>query len=580
MLRKLHFEIDNKTFAGFVFVLVVLFVIQWFTLRTTTGLIENTKLVNQTYTIITKLESVFSMLKDAESGQRGYIITNDSNYMGPYNKQRIEVQTKINELKELTIDNPEYQKKLATLDSLQKVKYENMEETLTLQQEAGQVAAIKSIMTGEENKIMIKIRYLIDKMKEDENRILDQRTREANDSSSRTLMVILITGLLALLIIIVSLYYINSDTIKRKKAEEELNRFFTLSLDMMCIIGNDGYFKRINPAFEDVLGYSNKELFSKPYYEFIYPDDKENTVEAVNNMVKDSTKLNIENRWLCKDGSFKWLAWKSVPVGDVRYASARDITEQKLSAERIGKMNEELEMRVKKRTEQLKKSNEELQQFAYIASHDLQEPLRMVASYMQLLEKKYKGKLDEKADQYINFAVDGASRMKALINDLLDFSRLDTKAKPMQFSDFNEILDDVTHNLKVAIKESKTQIEIIDKMPSLIVDSTQISQLFQNLINNAIKFRNQNITPIIKISAEEQPNQWVFKISDNGIGIEKEYYDRIFIIFQRLNNRVEYPGTGIGLAICKKIVERHGGQIWLESEVGKGSTFFFSIKSK
>src|ERR1035437_4701536 len=198
MLRKLHFEIDNKTFAGFVFVLVVLFVIQWFTLRTTTGLIENTKLVNQTYTIITKLESVFSMLKDAESGQRGYIITNDSNYMGPYNKQRIEVQTKINELKELTIGNPEYQKKLSTLDSLQKVKYENMEETLTLQQEAGQVAAIKSIMTGEENKIMIKIRNLIDKMKEDENRILEQRTREANDSSSRTLMVILITGLLAL----------------------------------------------------------------------------------------------------------------------------------------------------------------------------------------------------------------------------------------------------------------------------------------------------------------------------------------------------------------------------------------------
>jgi light-regulated signal transduction histidine kinase (bacteriophytochrome) len=168
--------------------------------------------------------------------------------------------------------------------------------------------------------------------------------------------------------------------------------------------------------------------------------------------------------------------------------------------------------------------------------------------------------------------------MKALINDLLDFSRLDTKAKAMQLTDFNEILDDVTHNLKVAIKESKTQIEIISKMPALIVDSTQISQLFQNLINNAIKFRNQDITPLIKISAEEQPNQWVFKISDNGIGIGKEYYERIFIIFQRLNNRVEYPGTGIGLAICKKIVERHGGQIWLESEVGKGSTFFFSIK--
>src|ERR1017187_1102368 len=225
MLRKFHFEIDNKTFAGFVFVLIVLFVIQWFTFNTTKGLIENTKLVNHTYTVITKLESVFSMLKDAESGQRGYIITNDSNYMGPYNKQHVQVQTEINNLKELTIDNPEYQKSLATLDSLQKLKYENMEETLTLQQEAGQVAAIKSILTGEENKIMIKIRNLIDKMKEDENEILKQRTSEANASAGNTMTVILITGFLALLIITVSLYYINSDTIKRKKAEEELNRF-------------------------------------------------------------------------------------------------------------------------------------------------------------------------------------------------------------------------------------------------------------------------------------------------------------------------------------------------------------------
>jgi len=197
---------------------------------------------------------------------------------------------------------------------------------------------------------------------------------------------------------------------------------------------------------------------------------------------------------------------------------------------------------------------------------------------MQLIEKKYKGKLDEKADQYINFAVDGASRMKALINDLLDFSRLDTKAKPMQLTDINEIIYDVTHNLKVTIKESNTQIEIIDKMPTVIADASQISQLFQNLVNNAIKFRNPNVSPHINISAEEQSNQWVFKISDNGIGIEKEYFDRIFIIFQRLNNREEYPGTGIGLAICKKIVERHGGQIWLESEVGKGTTFFFSLK--
>src|ERR1017187_2832047 len=197
MLRKFNFEIDNKTFTGFVFVLVVLFIIQWFTFRTTNGLIENTKLLNHTNTVITKLESVFSMLKDAESGQRGYIITNDSNYMGPYNRQHIQVQNEIDSLKKLTIDNPQYQRSLATLDSLQKEKYENMEETLTLQQEAGQVAAVKSIMTGEENQIMIKIRKLIEKMKEDENKVLTRQNNETNASASRTLMVILVTGFLA-----------------------------------------------------------------------------------------------------------------------------------------------------------------------------------------------------------------------------------------------------------------------------------------------------------------------------------------------------------------------------------------------
>jgi PAS domain S-box-containing protein len=407
--------------------------------------------------------------------------------------------------------------------------------------------------------------------------LLAVNTMKTDASANRTIMVILITGSLSIMIVLIALYFINIDNIKRKKAEEELNRFFTLSLDMMCIIGDDGYFKRINPAFEDVLGYTRDELFSKPYHEFIHPEDKEKTLTEVTKMINEGTKLTIENRCIRKDGTYRWLAWKSVPVEKMRYASARDITEQKIAAEQIKKMNQELELRVQRRTSELKRSNEELQQFAYVASHDLQEPLRMVASYMQLLERKYKGKLDEKADMYIGFAVDGASRMKALINDLLNFSRVDSKAKTLAPTDFNVTLEEVMQNLKEAIKENKAKIIVEGTLPTIIAESSQMIQLFQNFISNAIKFKGDNI-PEIRVSAEEQPAHWVFKIKDNGIGIEKEYWDRIFVIFQRLNNRVEYPGTGIGLAICKKIVERHGGKIWLESETGKGTTFFFTIK--
>jgi len=577
MLKKFQFAIDNKTFAGFIFILIILTGIEYFTFRTTNELIENSKLVNQTHTILTKLELVFSTLKDAESGQRGYMLTNDSVYMDHYKKDNIIVNNEIDDLKKLITDNSEHEQRIDLLDSLVKERYKRMEVTLQLHDMVGQRAAMELLMTGEEYRIMDKIRNLIDTMKDDENQLLAVNTMKTDASANRTIMVILITGSLSIMIVLIALYFINIDNIKRKKAEEELNRFFTLSLDMMCIIGDDGYFKRINPAFEDVLGYTRDELFSKPYHEFIHPEDKEKTLTEVTKMINEGTKLTIENRCIRKDGTYRWLAWKSVPVEKMRYASATDITEQKIAAEQIKKMNQELELRVQRRTSELKRSNEELQQFAYVASHDLQEPLRMVASYMQLLERKYKGKLDEKADMYIGFAVDGASRMKALINDLLNFSRVDSKAKTLAPTDFNVTLEEVMQNLKEAIKENKAKIIVEGTLPTIIAESSQMIQLFQNFISNAIKFKGDNI-PEIRVSAEEQPAHWVFKIKDNGIGIEKEYWDRIFVIFQRLNNRVEYPGTGIGLAICKKIVERHGGKIWLESETGKGTTFFFTIK--
>ena len=234
-----------------------------------------------------------------------------------------------------------------------------------------------------------------------------------------------------------------------------------------------------------------------------------------------------------------------------------------------------LEETVKERTAELARSNVELEQFAYVASHDLQEPLRMITSYLQLLQRRYQGKLDEKADKYIYFAVDGAARMQVLINDLLEFSRVATRAREPEPTDSEFILNQVLSNLELFIKENKATVSH-DPLPEVMADSTQLAQVFQNLIANGIKFHSEE-APKIHISAEKKAREWVFSVQDNGIGIDPQYSEKIFEVFKRLHKKEEYPGTGIGLAVCKKIVERHGGRIWVESELGKGSTFYFTL---
>jgi signal transduction histidine kinase/HAMP domain-containing protein len=223
-------------------------------------------------------------------------------------------------------------------------------------------------------------------------------------------------------------------------------------------------------------------------------------------------------------------------------------------------------------------SNSDLEQFAYVASHDLQEPLRVITGYLQLLERRYKGRLDSNADEFIAFAVDAANRMQNLIVDLLAYSRISTRGRPFAEFDCNELLKQALANLEVAIKNSNAIVKY-DPLPSVAVDGMQVVQVFQNLISNAIKFSG-NKRPEISITAKHDTNEWVFSVKDKGIGIEPAYKDRIFVIFQRLHSRQEYPGTGIGLAICKKVIERHGGRIWVESETGKGSTFYFTIPER
>jgi signal transduction histidine kinase len=232
-------------------------------------------------------------------------------------------------------------------------------------------------------------------------------------------------------------------------------------------------------------------------------------------------------------------------------------------------------LELQKAMQELKRSNSELETFAYVASHDLQEPLRMITSYLQLLEQRYKGRLDKDALEFIAYAVDGSNRMKQLIDGLLSYSRVGTRGKEFASTDCESVLNQVLYNLQFAIEENEAEITH-DPLPNVMADDTQLAQLFQNLVSNAIKFHGLK-TPRVHVRAMKKGNEWIFSVKDNGIGIEPEFFEQIFVIFRRLESREKFAGSGIGLAVCKRIVERHGGRIWLESQPGEGTNFFFSL---
>ena len=361
--------------------------------------------------------------------------------------------------------------------------------------------------------------------------------------------------------------------LRLRESEARFRRTFELAASGICHV-RDGRFVRVNRSLCEIFGYAEGELLGRLVKDLSHPEDRE-VSEAPRERIRrgEVDSARFEKRYLRADGA---VIWCEVAVALVRDAYGApqyevaifdDVSDRKKAEGRLREAHEELQ-----------RSNAELEQFAYVASHDLQEPLRMVASYTQLLERRYESRLDGDAREFMAYIVDGASRMKQLIEDLLAYSRVGTKGADFKMVNAEEALKRALFNLRAAIQEAGAVVTN-DPMPTLPADEVQLGQLLQNLMGNALKFRSASV-PRIHIGVAESALEYTFEVRDNGIGIEPQYYERIFMVFQRLHNKGEYPGTGIGLAICKKVVERHGGRIWVESRAGAGSSFYFTLRKE
>jgi len=362
------------------------------------------------------------------------------------------------------------------------------------------------------------------------------------------------------------------DVTERKKAETRFRALLESAPDSMVIVNSDGFIELANQQTEKLFGYSNMELVGQPVDVLVplnlrhghgehrgrfFSAPKPRSMGAGLDLMalrKDGTQFPVEISLSPLEG----------PNGVLVTAAIRDVTDRREAARQL----------VEKLAE-LSHSNEQLEQFAYIASHDLLEPLRMIASYTQLLAKRYKGRLDPDADEFIGFAVDGTRRMKKLIEDLLLYSRTGKGLPPVREFPSGDAFQSALKNLGAAIEESHATITS-DILPTIVAGESVMVQIFQNLIGNAIKYRGK-LVPLIHASAHKGDKEWIFCVTDNGIGIDAQYFDRIFLIFQRLHGHDEYEGTGVGLAICKRILQQQGGRIWVESDPGRGSKFFFAL---
>jgi PAS domain S-box-containing protein len=539
---------------------------------------ESDRWVRHTHEVLENLQSSLSAMQDVESSYRGFVITGNEQFLKSYGASVIRSQQEETIIRNLTKDNPEQQQQISNLHRLADQKIQYAESVIGLRRTKGLEAASYSMRTGEGQRIMDEYRDVIRRMQDEELRLLVLRDADAKRRLGQTKAVLILGSVLGLVIASAAGWSVQRDSYGRSVAEEALReageRFRALAdniSQLAWMADEKGYIFWYNQRWFDYTGTTLEEMAGWGWQKVHHPDHVQQVVAKISKCFQSGEIWEDTFPLRGRDGNYRWFLSQAVPIRDPEgkvlrwFGTNTDVTERKKSEEHLVKTVGEL-----------KRSNDELQQFAYVASHDLQEPLRMVASYTQLLAQRYKGRLDSDADEFIAYAVDGSNRMQGLIQDLLAYSRAGTNGKALREISSEKALKGALTNLQATIEESGAVVTH-DLLPAITMDDLQLAQVFQNLIGNAIKYRSAEVPKVHVTATKNGGKEWIFSVRDNGLGIDPQYFERIFILFQRLHGRKEFKGTGIGLAICKKIVERVGGRIWVESQAENGSTFYFAL---
>ncbi|MBX5493057.1 MAG: CHASE3 domain-containing protein [Chloroflexi bacterium] len=612
-----------KLLGSFALVLTLLVSLIALAYLTTVDNQRTTAAVEHTLRVTSLASTALASLADMETGYRGYLLTGQTGFLTPYAAGRRQLRDTLAQLRAETADNPTQQARWQEFAERLAGWEQDIVEPMLARRD--QVTAgtlpweplIQQVGSGEGRQQVEAMRQLLLAAEQEEQALLAERRLAADEAVARLHQTLTIGTATAVALGLALAWLLAHDIAQpmerlaatagqlatgdlsqrvglRRRDEigaaatafdrmaEELQALVQRHEAILAsaaegIFGLDpqGHVTFANRAAERLTGYTSAEMARQSQHTLIHhsrPDGTPYPIEEcpIYQALQSGTcaQRSDEVFWR-KDGTCFPVEYTAVPFHDPEQGRGvvitfRDITER-LQAEQ----------QLREYAQELARSNADLEQFAYVASHDLQEPLRVIVSYIQLLERRYKNQLDARADKYLAYVVDAGRRMQTLINDLLTYSRVGRRGDQIAPTDTTAVLGRVLANLGAALRDSGATVTH-DPLPTVAADETQLGQLFQNLIGNALKFRS-DAPPRIHVSAAQRDGEWLFAVRDNGIGIAPEYAERIFVIFQRLHTREEYPGTGIGLAICKKIVERHGGRIWVESTPGAGSTFYFTL---
>lgn len=584
-------------------------------------LVANDRAVAQSRDVSRALADLMSALKDAETAIRGFAITDVEEYLKPFENSQALFPVYLNRLRNFTLDDPYYHSQLEAFATSVDRRVAILKHVIEIQRRHGAEAARLEIKKDDGRKLMDQIRDQVVAMEIHEQEVLVDRSQTARLGYQRSFFTTLGASLLAIVMVGLALSLVRVELRRREKAEA---RFRTLTEAIPQMVWNTDASGRVtyfNRRWVEYTGLSSADAVESWWTQVAHPDDAERLENAWRRAVSQTTESFTEEGRIrdIRDGSYQWFLTTVAPLrrsdGTVEQwiGSLSSIDEQRRHAELLAGMvkirtaelesaNQLLRDEVSERTRaearaqttsiELARSNEELEKFAYVASHDLQEPLRKIQAFGDRLSKKFRGTLGPDGVEYVDRMQFAAGRMRRLIDDLLAFSRVTSKGQPFSLIDLTAIAHDVVDDLDEQIQQSSARIDL-GNLPHVMADPLQMRQLFQNLIGNSLKFRKPDTPPIVTIRAvpwEKLPpdadpppptgSGIRITVADNGIGFDQTYSDRVFELFQRLNGRGEYEGTGIGLAICRKIVQRHKGQITVRAKEGEGSTFVIDLPTE